>query len=148
MRCPKDKNNTKFLLNTNQFKLISFIFIYVRTTTDFRVFLFIYSRLRQESELLSRSSSQHWSQSDLQLYASTTNVSADAELAYFPNSRLSTETLKWLGSMSDVSSSSHNTNTSHISASGNYYRNIWLLEITLCTITQQFGNCLVAFSTQ
>lgn len=79
-------------------------------------------RLRQESELLSRSSSQHWSQSDLQSYASTTNLpnENDAALVQSSDSLSSTETLKWLGSMSDISSSSHATNTSHISASGNY----------------------------
>lgn len=82
-----------------------------------------HTRLRQESELLSRSSSQHWSQSDLQSYASTTNIAGDNDAALVPNSDSlsSTETLKWLGSMSDISSSSHATNTSHISASGNYY---------------------------
>lgn len=84
---------------------------------------FDHTRLRQESELLSKSSSQHWSQSDLQSYASTTNIAADndALLVSNSNSLSSTETLKWLGSMSDISSSSHATNTSHISASGNYY---------------------------
>lgn len=81
-----------------------------------------HTRLRQESELLSRSSSQHWSQSDLQSYASTTNIADnDAALVQCTDSLSSTETLKWLGSMSDISSSSHATNTSHISASGNYY---------------------------
>lgn len=80
-------------------------------------------RLRQESELLSRSSSQHWSQSDLQSYASTTNIANENDAAFVQSSDSlsSTETLKWLGSMSDISSSSHATNTSHISASGNYY---------------------------
>lgn len=79
-------------------------------------------RLRQESELLSRSSSQHWSQSqsDLQSYASTTNIANDNDAAFVQSSDSlsSTETLKWLGSMSDISSSSHATNTSHLSASG------------------------------
>lgn len=119
-----------------------------------------WKRLRQESELLSRSSSQHWSQSqsgnkysiiillyfksplkwrrrkkeeknekpflisniiqiylfsftDLQSYASTTNDNGD--LAHVPcNENLSsTETLKWLGSMSDISTSSHATNSSY-----------------------------------
>lgn len=84
-----------------------------------------HTRLRQESEILSRSSSQHWSQSDLQSYASTTNIATDndsAHLVHGSDSLSSTETLKWLGSMSDISSSSHATNTSHISASGNYYQ--------------------------
>lgn len=79
------------------------------------------TRLRQESELLSRSSSQHWSQSDSQSYASTTNIAADNNAANLQcsDSLSSTETLKWLGSMSDISTSSHATNDSH--NSGNYY---------------------------
>lgn len=71
-------------------------------------------RLRQESELLSRSSSQQWSSSDLQSSASTNNI-ADNNSS---GSTSSTETLKWLGSMSDVSVSSHATNSSHLSGTG------------------------------
>lgn len=86
-----------------------------------------HTRLRQESELLSRSSSQHWSQSDLQ-YASTTNIATDNDAAL---SLSSTETLKWLGSMSDISlsSSSHATNTSHISASG---KSVVVVKLNCC----------------
>lgn len=90
-------------------------------------FFFTNCRLRQESEILSRSSSQHWSQSDLQSYASTTNITTDDEAAHTTPSTenlSSTETLKWLGSMSDISLSSHVTNSSHISTAGNYYRHI------------------------
>lgn len=91
-------------------------------------FIWTRIRLRQESELLSRSSSQHWSQSqsDLQSYASTTSIANDNDAAFVQSSDSlsSTETLKWLGSMSDISSSSHATNTSHISASGSFYHSL------------------------
>ncbi len=69
-------------------------------------------RLRQESELLSRSS--HWSQSDLQSASSANNITENNS----SESTSSSETLKWLGSMSDVSVSSHATNSSNISGSG------------------------------
>lgn len=75
------------------------------------------NRLRQESELLSRSSSQQWSPSDLQSSASANNISDNNS----SGSTSSTETLKWLGSMSDVSVSSHATNSSHLSGTGMLY---------------------------
>ncbi|XP_049309449.1 protein Shroom isoform X1 [Bactrocera dorsalis] len=102
-------------------------------------------RLRQESEMLSRQSSHHWSQNDLSsvscasmapsptpLLLSTlgrdatlsgsgsSNNSVGNQQQHNNNSSestSSTETLKWLGSMSDVSEASHATGYSAISES-------------------------------
>ncbi|XP_067632006.1 protein Shroom isoform X2 [Eurosta solidaginis] len=95
-------------------------------------------RLRQESEMLLRQSSHHWSQNDLSsvscasmassptpLLLSTlgrdtagTGNSSSGKQQHHNNSSestSSTETLKWLGSMSDVSEASHATGYSAIS---------------------------------
>lgn len=65
--------------------------------------------------MLSRSS--HWSQSDLQSTSSVSNINAAID-NHSSESTSSSETLKWLGSMSDVSVSSHATNSSMVSGSG------------------------------
>lgn len=65
--------------------------------------------------MLSRSS--HWSQSDLQSTSSVSNINAAVD-NNSSESTSSSETLKWLGSMSDVSVSSHATNSSMVSGSG------------------------------
>lgn len=62
-------------------------------------------RLRQESETL-HSRNLSWSQ-DYHSCAGSVNLGDNS-----PESSSSTETLKWLGSMSDVSVLSHNTNNS------------------------------------
>lgn len=69
-------------------------------------------RLRQDSDaLLSRAS--QWSQ-DIQAAAEAVNSTSENNSS---ESTSSTETLKWHGSMSDVSVASHSTNTSNISGS-------------------------------
>ncbi|XP_062548795.1 protein Shroom isoform X2 [Armigeres subalbatus] len=70
-------------------------------------------RLRQDSELLL--SSRNWSQQDLQQLSSSNNSIADNNSS---ESTSSTETLKWLGSMSDVSEASHATSMSALSSAG------------------------------
>ncbi|XP_017482937.1 PREDICTED: protein Shroom-like, partial [Rhagoletis zephyria] len=97
-------------------------------------------RLRQESEMLSRQSSHHWSQNDLSSVScasmapsptplllatigrdvALTGGSSGSNQQQHNNSSestSSTETLKWLGSMSDVSEASHATGYSAISES-------------------------------
>ncbi|XP_054089850.1 protein Shroom isoform X2 [Zeugodacus cucurbitae] len=102
-------------------------------------------RLRQESEMLSRQSSHHWSQNDLSSVScasmapsptplllstlgrdatlsgsggsSNTGGGAQQQHNNSSESTSSTETLKWLGSMSDVSEASHATGYSAISES-------------------------------
>ncbi|XP_052864581.1 protein Shroom [Anopheles cruzii] len=77
-------------------------------------------RLRQDSELLLSSRSSHnWSQQDLQQLAVSSAGSSigDSHSSAESNSS-STETLKWLGSMSDVSVASHATGTSALSSAG------------------------------
>lgn len=97
------------LISNNIYSAILLLFY------DFYLLNFIYLfRLRQESELLSRSS--HWSQSDLQSASSANNITENNS----SESTSSSETLKWLGSMSDVSVSSHATNSSNISGSGKF----------------------------
>uniref|UniRef100_A0A1A9WQT6 Uncharacterized protein n=1 Tax=Glossina brevipalpis TaxID=37001 RepID=A0A1A9WQT6_9MUSC len=87
-------------------------------------------RLRQESELLSRQT-HHWSQNDLSSLASNSVTSSPTSLSCARDehnethqqqnngseSTSSTETLKWLGSMSDISEVSHATGFSAISES-------------------------------
>ncbi|XP_037887183.1 protein Shroom [Glossina fuscipes] len=87
-------------------------------------------RLRQESELLSRPT-HHWSQNDLSSLASNSVTSSPTSLSCTRDehnethqqqkngseSTSSTETLKWLGSMSDISEVSHATGFSAISES-------------------------------
>lgn len=105
-------------------------------------------RLRQESEMLSRQSSHHWSQNDLSSVSCASmapsptplllsTLGRDATLSgsggsnnnggnqqqhnnNSSESTSSTETLKWLGSMSDVSEASHGTGYSAISESGEF----------------------------
>ncbi|XP_069965296.1 protein Shroom isoform X2 [Bactrocera oleae] len=102
-------------------------------------------RLRQESEMLSRQSSHHWSQNDLSSVScasmassptplllsslgreaalsgtGSSNIGAGNQQQHNNNSSestSSTETLKWLGSMSDVSEASHATGYSAIAES-------------------------------
>lgn len=93
----------------SNFLLKSFRFPLVISIDCIQLF---FCRLRQESDLLSRSS--HWSQSDLQSSSSANNITENNS----SESTSSSETLKWLGSMSDVSVSSHATNSSNISGSG------------------------------
>ncbi|XP_037942007.1 protein Shroom-like [Teleopsis dalmanni] len=97
-------------------------------------------RLRQESDLLSRQS-HHWSQNDLSSVSGSSVAPSPTPLLLNPKhersanedvdthhlshqqqnnsseSTSSTETLKWLGSMSDVSEASHATGYSAISES-------------------------------
>lgn len=86
----------------------------------------ILHRLRQESEVLSRASSSHWSGSVCSSSASNLNSATAASTSDNTGSEStsSSETLKWLGSMSDVSVSSHATSSSAVSASGNNMRRI------------------------
>lgn len=113
--------------------------------------LFFFCRLRQESDLLSRQASHNWSQNDLSSLASTSVaasptslMSRDRDLSELSvgsitqqqhnnssESTSSTETLKWLGSMSDVSEVSHATGFSAISESGNLTYIIIFLQKTL-----------------
>lgn len=79
---------------------------------------FSFYRLRQDSELL-LSRSTNWASQELSSpQLSSTNSIADNNSS---ESTSSTETLKWHGSMSDVSVTSHTTNNSTISGSGNKF---------------------------
>ncbi|XP_052892283.1 protein Shroom [Anopheles moucheti] len=75
-------------------------------------------RLRQDSELLLSRSSHNWSQQDLQQLTSSTSSSIGDNHSSAESNSSSTETLKWLGSMSDVSVASHATSTSALSSAG------------------------------
>ncbi|CAD7014139.1 unnamed protein product [Ceratitis capitata] len=128
--------------------LLKYTFCQVRTGYHIRFFTkrgtFIEKGLRQESEMLSRQSSHHWSQNDLSSVSCASmapsptplllsTLSRDVTLTGSGNgnnssgnqqqhnnsseSTSSTETLKWLGSMSDVSEASHATGYSAISES-------------------------------
>uniref|UniRef100_A0A182JCL0 Uncharacterized protein n=1 Tax=Anopheles atroparvus TaxID=41427 RepID=A0A182JCL0_ANOAO len=78
--------------------------------------------LRQDSELLLSRSTHNWSQQDLQQLASTTSSSIGDNHSSAESNSSSTETLKWLGSMSDVSVASHATSTSALSSAATAYR--------------------------
>uniref|UniRef100_A0A1S4GYD9 ASD2 domain-containing protein n=1 Tax=Anopheles gambiae TaxID=7165 RepID=A0A1S4GYD9_ANOGA len=75
-------------------------------------------RLRQDSELLLSRSTHNWSQQDLQQLTSSTSSSIGDNHSSAESNSSSTETLKWLGSMSDVSVASHATSTSALSSAG------------------------------
>uniref|UniRef100_A0A182TUB8 Uncharacterized protein n=1 Tax=Anopheles melas TaxID=34690 RepID=A0A182TUB8_9DIPT len=72
--------------------------------------------LRQDSELLLSRSTHNWSQQDLQQLTSSTSSSIGDNHSSAESNSSSTETLKWLGSMSDVSVASHATSTSALSS--------------------------------
>lgn len=82
------------------------------------LFLCLEIRLRQDSQLL-QSRSINWSQEfqSQNLNGSTNSISSSScnNIRECSESNSSTETLKWLGSMSDVSVVSQATNTSTLS---------------------------------
>lgn len=95
--------------------------------------------------MLSRSS--HWSQSDLQSTSSVSNINAAID-NNSSESTSSSETLKWLGSMSDVSVSSHATNSSMVSGSGKcvyasnkctHFLSLFIVHVIYCIISTKWS---------
>ncbi|EAA12586.4 AGAP008243-PA, partial [Anopheles gambiae str. PEST] len=80
--------------------------------------------LRQDSELLLSRSTHNWSQQDLQQLTSSTSSSIGDNHSSAESNSSSTETLKWLGSMSDVSVASHATSTSALGRSTTNVRSV------------------------
>lgn len=126
--------------------VVNLLTLYTYMYVSILIYFSLFYRLRQESELLSRQS-HHWSENDLSSVCSNSvapspipllnrqcnshgNGSSNSSQHHSPNSNnnnnnnnssestSSTETLKWLGSMSDISEASHVTGYSAIAESG------------------------------
>lgn len=118
---------------------------------SFSSYFFCEIRLRQDSQLL-QSRSINWSSSQefqmQNLNGSTNSISSSScnNIRECSESNSSTETLKWLGSMSDVSVASQATNTSTLSGKSisqhiNYFFFIegWWLDVI--KVISEFSFC-------